>query len=438
MTLRYLRSVKFAGTAITALFLLFMTACGEGETGTKKDTAIRISISPKTKSVVIGNSVELTVDAKNTAIIWQGSDKGSFTVNNRNNVATYVPPSETGIYEFTVVAEADPTKTATAKVTVTYAAPEITISPDKLDIKATGTFKFTANITIPTGQPKDQEPLWETTGYCGTINQEGLFSAARSGMSNCKVSVSIKDNVSKKITATASVNITNPSLNDIANGMVQVRGGTFRMGCDPGGAVGACPDNARPAHNVTLSDFYIGKYEVTRFIWNQVMGIQDTYEENNLPKTNVNMADIEEFLEKLNELTRKNFRLPTEAEWEYAARGGNQSRGYLYSGSDTLEDVGWYKEHGDKNTNPVGMKMANELGLHDMSGNVDEWVSDWYSPYGSDSQTNPTGPESGASRIVRGGSVARDEEAANVYARGGIDPKFYNPKLGFRLASTTR
>jgi len=427
---RYLKVVKFTFTATAALLLLFLTACKESI----NDPTVRISISPKTTSVVIGNSVNLTVDAKNTAIVWPDTVEGSFTIN--SNVATYKPPEEIGTYEFTVAAEADPSRKVTAKISVTYAAPEITIIPGTLNIKTTGTYRFSTDFTIPTGQPKDQEPLWEATGYCGTVDQDGLFSAARSGMNNCRVTVSIRDNSNRKISAVATVNITDPTLNDIAGGMVSVTGGTFSMGCEQG-QVSVCPANAGPAHSVTLSNFYIGKYEVTRYIWDQVMGIRSSYEENNLPKTDVNIEDIEEFLEKLNELTKKNYRLPTEAEWEYAARGGNQSKGCIYSGSDTLEDVGWYDENGDRGTHPVGMKQANELGLHDMSGNVDEWVNDWYSPYGSDPQTNPTGPESGTSRVVRGGSVARNEESSSVYNRGGTDPNFYNPRLGFRLAATT-
>ena len=116
----------------------------------------------------------------------------------------------------------------------------------------------------------------------------------------------------------------------------------------------------------------------------------------------VSWNDCQEFIKKLNALTGKNFRLPTEAEWEYAARGGKKSRGYKYSGSNNIDDVAWYPEN-SSGTHPVKAKQSNELGIYDMSGNVDEWCQDWYGRYSSDAQTNPTGPNSGAYRIIRGG-----------------------------------
>jgi len=158
---------------------------------------------------------------------------------------------------------------------------------------------------------------------------------------------------------------------------------------------------------------------------------------NNFPVENVSWDDIQTFLERLNERTVRTYRLPTEAEWEYAARGGNQSSVYVYSGSNILDDVGWYYDNSDLKTHPVGMKKANGLGIYDMSGNVDEWVSDFSGSYGSDPMSNPIGPESGLERVVRGGSVLRDEDAARVFARGGYAPNLSNPRLGFRLAITS-
>ena len=186
--------------------------------------------------------------------------------------------------------------------------------------------------------------------------------------------------------------------------MVRVEAGTFTMGAtaemeDP-------EDDEKPTHRVTLTnDYYIGKYEVTQGLWQAVMGNNPSnFKGDNLPVEQVSWYECQDFLSKLNRLTGKKFRLPTEAEWEYAARGGNKSRGYQYSGSNNLSDVAWYRVNSGDKTHAVGTKQANELGIYDMSGNVWEWCQDWYGNYSSSSQTNPTGATSGSDRVVRGGS----------------------------------
>jgi formylglycine-generating enzyme required for sulfatase activity len=163
-----------------------------------------------------------------------------------------------------------------------------------------------------------------------------------------------------------------------------------------------------------------------------------SHKSDNLPVENVSWDDVQDFIEKLNDRTGKTYRLPTEAEWEYAARGGNQSAGYIYSGGNTLDDVGWYYDNSDLKTHPIGMKKANELGIYDMSGNVDEWVNDYSGRYNSDPKSNPAGPASGSERVVRGGSATRDAEMARVFSRGGYNPSLSNPRLGFRLAITSK
>ena len=423
--------MKFASASTIALSLLLLTACGD----VVEDSAISISISPTRANVELGDSVELTVTAKNTAIIWPNAVEGSFTTS--GNKAKYVPPSTIGEYEFTVIAQADASKSVTSKITVVYAAPEITISPETIEIKTTKTAKFTATVTIPVGQPQNQDPLWEVPGGCGTINQDGLFSASRLG--SCTVTVSIRDKDNKKITDSATVTIKDPTLDDIIGDMTLVRGGTFTMGCTSE-QENACTNNEKPAHQVTLSDYYIGRYEVTQFLWKSIMGLNynpSHNQDNNLPVENVSWDDIQTFLEWLNNRTGKEYRLPTEAEWEYAARGGNQSRRYIYSGSNTLDEVGWYDDNSDLKTQPVGMKPSNELGLYDMSGNVDEWVNDLFGSYTDGSLNNPTGPESGLSHVVRGGSSLRNEEGARVSSRGGWITSSSNNYLGFRLAITS-
>ena len=193
-------------------------------------------------------------------------------------------------------------------------------------------------------------------------------------------------------------------LNKLINNMVYVSGGTFTMGSTSEQGSDAY-DNEKPPHSVTLSSYYICKYEVTQALWRAVMGSNPSnFKGDNLPVENVSWDDCQTFINRLNSYTGRNFRLPTEAEWEFAARGGNYSRHYEYSGSNKIDDVAWYSENSGHRTHPVGTKQPNELDLYDMSGNVWEWCSDWYGSYSSYSQSNPTGPNSGSYRVNRGGS----------------------------------
>jgi len=236
--------------------------------------------------------------------------------------------------------------------------------------------------------------------------------------------------------------------------MVFVEGGTFMMGCMPEHG-SDCDDNARPAHQVTLNDFYIGKYEVTQKQWREIMGMNVRQQRDEVgeefplygvgddyPMYYVSWYDVQEFISRLNEKTGKNYRLPTEAEWEYAARGGNQSRGYKYSGSDVIEEVAWYDgnsgEGGSHNliAHPVGTKKENELGIHDMTGNVWEWVSDLYGTYSGNPQTNPEGSDTGWLHVLRGGSWFYHARPMLVSFRGNNDPMIRTGHIGFRLASS--
>ncbi|MDD6901103.1 MAG: SUMF1/EgtB/PvdO family nonheme iron enzyme [bacterium] len=229
---------------------------------------------------------------------------------------------------------------------------------------------------------------------------------------------------------------TEPSftVNGVSFDMVEVEGGTFTMGAtaEQTGVFG----DEKPAHQVTLPSYYIGKTEVTQELWQAVMGSNPSnFTGTNLPVEKVSWDDCKTFIAKLNALTGKNFRLPTEAEWEFAARGGNKSRGYKYCGSNTLSDVAWYVDNSDNKTHPVAAKTPNELGIYDMSGNVLEWCNDWYSSsyYTSESQTNPTGPDSGSSRVRRGGSWNYSENTCRVSYRGNTTPSFRYNYLGLRL-----
>jgi len=218
--------------------------------------------------------------------------------------------------------------------------------------------------------------------------------------------------------------------------MVFVKSGTFIRGCTPE-QKGACFENEEPAHQVALRDFYIGRYEVTQSQWKAVMGANNNPSEfkgDNLPVENVSWEDVQFFIARMNSRTRDIYRLPTEAEWEYAARGGDQSRGYRYSGSNDVGEVAWYYQNSERKTHPVGTKQANELGIHDMSGNVYEWVSDWYGSYSGRPQMNPHGPSLDSFRVIRSGSWDSDEVNARVSYRSGMVPEAGYFILGFRLA----
>ena len=212
--------------------------------------------------------------------------------------------------------------------------------------------------------------------------------------------------------------------------MISVQGGTFQMGSNDG-------YDEKPIHTVTLSSFEIGKYEVTQARWVKVMGSNPSaWVGYDRPVESASWDDVQIFITNLNEQTGLIYRLPTEAEWEFAARGGNSSNGYTYSGSNTIGDVAWYSHiNSTSGTHVIGTKQANELGIHDMSGNVWEWCNDWYSGYGSNAITNPQGAESGSYRVFRGGVWSTDASHCRITVRDYYYyPSGSNYSVGFRLA----
>ena len=244
-------------------------------------------------------------------------------------------------------------------------------------------------------------------------------------------------------TATFSAQTTDQTftVNGVSFTMKRVEGGTFWMGAqstDQGGQNydSEAYDSESPVHSVTLSTFYMGETEVTQELWQAVMGSNPSnFSGTNLPVERVTWKRIvNEFLPALNAATGRNFRLPTEAEWEYASRGGNQGHGYKYAGSNTIGNVAWYTDNSNSQTHAVAMKQPNELGLYDMSGNVLEWCSDWYGSYGSGSQTNPQGPSSGSRRVLRGGSWDISARGCRVSYRDSRGPDGAYDYGGFRLA----
>ena len=223
-------------------------------------------------------------------------------------------------------------------------------------------------------------------------------------------------------------------INGVSFKMVPIEGGTFTMGATAEQGTDSF-DNESPTHKVILSDYSIGETEVTQELWLAVMGRNPSYFTGNLqrPVERVSWYECQAFITKLSQLTGRTFRLPTEAEWEFAARGGNKSKGYKYAGNDTISYVAWYSENSSNKTHPVGKKAPNELGLYDMSGNVWEWCLDWYDNYVSDKQTNPAGPASGSNRVYRGGSWDFTDRYCRVSTRSDIVPSDTYRNLGLRL-----
>ncbi len=237
----------------------------------------------------------------------------------------------------------------------------------------------------------------------------------------------------KRVTTKASYSNGTLTVNGIKYNMVWVEGGTFRMGATS--EQGSEISDEKPVHSVTLSGYYIGKTEVTQALWQAVMGSNPSYfEGDDLPVEQVSWDDCQEFIRKLNSLTGQNFRLPTEAEWEFACRGGNNSRGYKYSGSNYIDNVAWYDGNSGDKTHPVVTKSPNELGIYDMSGNVWEWCADWYGDYSSGRQTNPKGPYGGSGRVNRGGSWYNFARNCRSSIRIDDYPTYRDDLLGLRLA----
>jgi formylglycine-generating enzyme required for sulfatase activity len=224
------------------------------------------------------------------------------------------------------------------------------------------------------------------------------------------------------------------SVNGISFDMVAVKGGTFQMGSNDGGAY------EFPVHSVTLNDFFIGKYEVTQAQWKSVLGGNPSrFKGANLPVESVSWDDIKIFLNKLRKRTGKNYRLPTEAQWEYAAGSGIETQGIAsqkWAGTSIESSLGnfaWFTNNSNRTTHPVGNKQPNALGLYDMSGNVEEWCSDWYGEYTFNAQTNPTGASSGSRRVLRGGSCYKVASNCRVSFRDSYGPSSSFDGTGFRL-----
>ena len=220
--------------------------------------------------------------------------------------------------------------------------------------------------------------------------------------------------------------------------MLLIESGEFDMG----GADEEAYDEEKPVHRVTVPSFYLGKYPVTQSVWTAVMeSSPSSFKGDQRPVERVSWEDAREFISKLNDMTGKSYRLPSEAEWEYAARGGVllEGEGYLYAGSDNLKQVGWYNENSDGETHDVGLKYPNELGLYDLSGNVWEWCQDqWHDNYegAPDDGAAWEDRDTGTYRVLRGGSFTYNSRRCRVASRFSRSPTERSYLIGVRLALT--
>ena len=325
-------------------------------------------------------------------------------------------------------------------LTIRYTPSSATVLVDNKMVKGTN---GVARTRLPVGQHS-------YIVFCdGYESEEGMVKLKASAPSNIQITLSKEATAIQQSTVTQPTvvqqpvaqtpvtnrdNITILVKDGISIDMVRVEAGTFTMGAtsemrDPWG-------DEKPTHQVTITnDYYIGKYEVTQALWQAVMGNNPShFKGDKLPVEMVSWDECQEFISKLNSITGKTFRLPTEAEWEYAARGGKKSRAYQYSGSNELSKVAWYKINSGSKTHAVGTKQSNELGIYDMSGNVYEWCQDWFGSYSSSSQVNPTGANGGSGRVIRGGSWNIAARSCRSSYRSSIKPDYRCYDLGLRLA----
>jgi len=277
-------------------------------------------------------------------------------------------------------------------------------------------------------------PAMANDGLRGDVNSDGKVSIDDV---TCLINYLLKGYWPDEAT------ITQFSVEGVAFNMVNVAGGTFVMGAADDDAEAA--DRERPAHQVTLSSYSIGETEVTQQLWTAVMGYNpsDFTDDPQRPADYVSWDECQQFIARLNELTGRTFRLPTEAEWEFAARGGNKSCGYKYAGGNDIAAVAWYwgnsydvgMDSPDFGPHAVKTLAPNELGLYDMSGNVMEWCQDYYGAYSAEPQVNPAGPASGSGRVTRGGSWGGEAVSCRVsYRGGGVAQSSAGHYRGLRLA----
>ena len=435
-----IESFKLAGSDLTA------------QTQPRKDLNDRNCAVVKVQFVgelvnIEGNVIMPLVKRNNETWVYMPQNTRQMKVITKNYLPLMVTFADYGIdrlesnrtYVLTLLGSSQQQAQQSQTLTIKYSPSSATVLVDNKMVKG---MNGVARTTLPVGQ---HSYIVACDGY---ESEEGTVKLKASTPSNLQITLSKEAMATQQSSVTQptvvqqpvaqtsvtnSDNITIPVKDGISIDMVRVEAGTFTMGATP--EMKNPFDDEKPTHQVTLTnDYYIGKYEVTQALWKAVMGNNPSkHKGDNLPVEQVSWNDCQEFISKLNKKTGRIFRLPTEAEWEYAARGGNKSRGYQYSGSNNLSDVAWYDNNSGSKTHAVGTKQANELGLYDMSGNVYEWCQDWKGKYSSSSQVNPTGANSGSDRVCRGGCWYYAARLCCSSYRSDDNPYSRRKYVGFRL-----
>ena len=402
---------------------------------------------PKQKHVVSvslkPNFTSVTLTADNNAEIWVNGDK--------KGTGSWTGPLGAGTYEFETRLAGHRSASQTRDITVLsepisirlqsptpiYGDADISSLPAMADIYIDGTKRGQTPQLIDQlliGQHQLRLSKQGYADYSGTINiNEGETASVNATMNKGANNAAEQQqaiNMPREEIASLRKTFT---VGNISFNMIRVDGGTFMMGATSEQKNSS--DNEKPEHQVSLSTYYIGETEVTQQLWQVVMGKSPShFIGGQRPVEQVSWKDCQKFIEKLNKKTGLKFRLPTEAEWEFAARGGNRSQGYRYSGSNNLNDVAWVDDNCGGMTHNVKTKQANELGIYDMSGNVWEWCQDRYGFYNSASQNNPIGPSSGAGRVYRGSGWSYDAGIWHITIRCSSVPENRINNLGLRLA----
>jgi len=411
------KRIFISSIAIIAILVFGMVSCKKPVTG--------VSLDKTTLVLLEGESDVLTATvtpekAANKAVTWSSSNPLVASVL-PNGLVTALSKGTAMIMVTTV----DGNKTANCVVTVKEIVPVISVTLDRNTLTLDVGEKETLIATVLPENANNKAVTWSSDKPAVATVANGLVTGKADG--EAIVTVTTQDG---NKTATCIVRV---GFHPAEPAMVSVEGGTFTMGCIDD----ECNPIELPTSQVTLSSFKMAKYTVTQKQWVAIMGYNPSNTKgDNLPVTNVSWDDAQEFIRRLNDSTGKQYRLPTEAEWEYAARGGKKGIGnnYKYSGSNNVDDVAWYNGNSSQ-IQPVGKKAPNELGLYDMSGNVWEWCNDSYDAnyYSVSPQNNPQGPNTESDRVCRGGAWHNTETDGfcRVYRRG---VKGVPSQGGFRLA----